>query len=372
MKVDFFLACPSEIDDYLPIYHLLLQKGVDAQFVLLKPHKKQPPHTKENFNDLLAVLCRRNLNFIHRILPSVDIVITTGTSTPLQKYKKMRIKMRYGVGLNKDNPHYEEYANVGFDGILVHGEFERERFASLHAPERIKAMGMPKYDTFFHSPSLTGDELKKKLPLDSSKKTLVYLPTWGEHSSIELLFSSLKKLSEEFEIVVKPHSHTEVFSSEKTRFQKLKQLTRFVLPSSTPIHEPLALADLVIADAKSGAAPEAALLFPKVPLVTITPFQSSLFFEEINLLGPVLNQPHDLKTCVRSMMSNDSYEVKRRQFRDYAFACDSISGAEKAVKGMLELSEMQPISQQYTKKLRKEKNILSRLKRSIQKRFKKC
>lgn len=103
-----------------------------------------------------------------------------------------KYKIRYNYSLAKEKINYAVH-NILFDYILCYGPRD---ISFLEAYSKTIGVGAIKFSSFH----------KKKN--NDEKKTILYLPTYGEYSSIESLVEPLAKLSSKYNIIVKVHHGT--------------------------------------------------------------------------------------------------------------------------------------------------------------------
>ena len=344
MNIEFIAETPLEIGHYSPVVEELNRHGHESRIVLMQQFSADPDVQQDYDKDYRQSLClleAGSVPFSGDLDDTADVAIVTSTASTLSDYSKrtVRLKYRYGMSTIKRNVHYESMALRGFDGLLVHGEMDRVIFSQYFDSEWIAPIGFPLYDSFFQHPP-DPQKLKSDFGISSGKRVITYLPTWNweGHSSIMPFFSALKELSDSFFIVIKPHPNTELYISERDAYSALRTISpEHLLPSSVALADAVAVADLVLADAKSGAVSEVPLAYPDKPIVMLTPFSAETFWKEINMIGPLVNDPAKLARLVEVMLGCDHFLDSRKKYATLAFGERRGDAAVQAVDSILAL-----------------------------------
>lgn len=160
-----------------------------------------------------------------------------------------RIKFKYSLLSAKPNLVYTPEANIIYDAILCFSKYDAE-FLKVYSNTEL--IGNLKYLNY-----------EKQYNKNTTKPTLLYLPTYGEVSSIDDICSQLKKLKSKYYIITKLHHGTSFLKNEDNRISLLEELSDECYDHATPLIELLSKADVVLSD-NSGAIFES--LYAKVPL----------------------------------------------------------------------------------------------------------
>ena len=149
------------------------------------------------------------------------------------------IKYMYGL-TTKPEFSLSLETNYVFDAFLCYGSYDSECLKNYGITFQI---GNIKY--------LHYKAIKNKRP---KKLTILYLPTYGDYSSISLVAPELAKIKNNFNILVKPHHGTEYLKNELEIKHKeiLESNFNHILSSKTSLIELLNKCDIVITD-QSGA-----------------------------------------------------------------------------------------------------------------------
>lgn len=95
------------------------------------------------------------------------------------------------------------YWNKYYDGILCYGPYHEKKFQLKHQVPTSQ-MGYPRFDKYF-KPGFERDYLIKKFNCDPKKKTIVWMTTWSNLSSVDKYLNAIASLRSDHNIVVRPH-----------------------------------------------------------------------------------------------------------------------------------------------------------------------
>lgn len=112
------------------------------------------------------------------------------------------IQVRFMYALGKAKHNFSNWNN-DYDLILCFGPWQAERLKECCDAVTFQ-MGYPRYDEYFRHPSLIG-AAPPGLPLDPAKKTILWLPTWLELSSISRFADAMAALCSDYNVIVKTH-----------------------------------------------------------------------------------------------------------------------------------------------------------------------
>lgn len=345
VKVEFVLTNPLLVSHYLPVVRALGRRGIDAAMVTL-PRSLHWRFFQRGklalYEACIDALQRVGTPFRTEIDPNADIALTVLGSNMLHLYRRHKLKFRYGVGLLRTGLHYNRSMTQGFDGALLHGPYEQRLFSRWLPPERTRIMGIPRHDAYFRDRPSKQAARERLSPLQRPlRPVLAYLPTWDEHSSLERFHASLVELARTHLLIVKPHSLSALSRSALLALDDLRTHSALVLDSEHTFADVVGAADLVVADAKSGATPEAVLLATDTPLVTLSTCPVSEFYPELQLAGPCVDDPRQLAGAVRGMLRLDTYLESRRALRTQLFHDNQGHAADAAAEAIIALSRLE-------------------------------
>jgi CDP-glycerol glycerophosphotransferase (TagB/SpsB family) len=136
--------------------------------------------------------------------------------------------------------------NEIYDIFLCHGVND-ERELNKRFKGKTFVMGYPRYDRYF-SEDIDLTAIRAEFAINVSKKTILWMPTLGgEYSSIPLFAEPLSKLTEKYNIIVRPHPLS--FVQEKD-FIELLDKFNFKIDKSAlrDMNELFGAADVILTD----------------------------------------------------------------------------------------------------------------------------
>ena len=142
------------------------------------------------------------------------------------------LKYIYGISA-KPNITMKLRDNVYFDGIICFSEWEKQIFSTFALTHNI---GYLKYYNF-----------KKEKKKVNEKKTLLYLPTYGDTGSLEnaRVFLKLKK---KYKLQIKIHHNSSYLKSESSKLNNLENVFDEIYDQNTKLIDLMAKADFIISD----------------------------------------------------------------------------------------------------------------------------
>jgi hypothetical protein len=108
-----------------------------------------------------------------------------------------------------------------YDLIICFGRYQQQKL-KFCGRTRFEQVGWPRYDLWYQHPEVDREGLLEKLNCDRYRPIVVWLPTFGELCSIDAYAETIGKLSDRYNIVVKPHDYT--LLEEPERVELLKKL----------------------------------------------------------------------------------------------------------------------------------------------------
>ena len=223
---------------------------------------------------------------------------------------KYRLKYKYAPIPAKPNLTCTASTNIYYDGIICYGDYDA---SYLKAYSNTYVIGNMKYIGFKRNPVLI-----------NNKPILLFLPTYGENSSIDKLIDELKKLKNNYYIIVKSHHGTSYLKNELYRINKLKEIVDEFYDHSTQLIDLLSKAHVVLSD-NSGAIFEA--IYAEVPIAI---FSNDLNANKLNDFNttqydivnegyiPYTKEPSNIKQVLDEAMS-DEYNEKIKEIKGKLF-----------------------------------------------------
>ena len=270
-------------------------------------------------------------------------------------------KIRIMYGHSKDSYNFGAWSRA-YDLGFTYGPYSQKRMSIFTNGIEV---GNSRFDDWFNGALGTTRimNLKKDLALDPSKKTVLYLPTHGDLSSLDTCIKEIVRLSDTYNVMIRPHFLThyaeqdklkKIIQSDGVRSKKI-----FWLDDFSDLTELLSVSDLVISD-NSGAIFDAVLADKPTVLIDILPasyfekdmwtrVQRSSFYwtfpqtypdsieQKVKNIpelrpGEVVSRADMLAAAVTATFARDEhYKKNRAKLRDMLFVhCDGTSGTRAA------------------------------------------
>ncbi|WP_394128836.1 CDP-glycerol glycerophosphotransferase family protein [Shewanella maritima] len=225
---------------------------------------------------------------------------------------KFNIRQMYALGKGKHN--FASW-NSHYDLIMCFGPYQRERMATVCNTPTVE-VGYPRYDRFFNE-SYNHKGMMEELGLDPNKKTILWLPTWLQLSSMDEYAEAISAISNQYNVIVKTHPLS--LEAEPERIKTLNTFDFTVMIND--VYDNLDLfiiSDFVICD-YGGTAFGALYLDLNLLLVNVEDAeQDSLSGEDspdILLRESIINIDKTQKHLLSDILQNQSLWDKQRQIR---------------------------------------------------------
>ena len=229
------------------------------------------------------------------------------------------------------------------------------------------ASGNPRYDDWFDSDFHSNSIAKHMAGLDPNKRTVLYAPTWGDLSSIDVFLGAVYDLADQFNVLLKMHHNTHLL--EPGRKQAMKHQTVRHLGANEDLLELMTVSDIVISD-YSGAIFDA--VFCKKPLILLNVDidqtmgkkldEHSLEYMRRDEIGLQVDRPHSLRDAVlQAAQASDIMISKSASLRAELFT-DQPGATERAASALLTLAEGNYVPDQMHSYVRKQVIELAKVK----------
>jgi len=250
----------------------------------------------------------------YHYLKNNGIKVTLTNSVPDKAYKiafypylpyylevKSDYKFRYQYGMAKPNWNLDSWSR-NFDFVFCNGLYDSSVLAAYTQTEIV---GMIKYANF------------KRKKHNTVKYNLLYLPTYGNESSIELVMNHIEELSDTFNMKVKLHHGTSFL--EHDRVSLVKSHVPDVLDHKASLVNLIKEADVILSDG-SGAIFDA--LFTDTPIVIFQHPQTESFEGILPLeeqivqqnIVPFASDHGNIKETLLNAISDEQLIQQRRKF----------------------------------------------------------
>jgi CDP-glycerol glycerophosphotransferase (TagB/SpsB family) len=240
------------------------------------------------------------------------------------------------------------------DRGLVYGKFSASIIAQMC---QVSQAGNPRFDPHFER-RLNPDLVRMvKGRLDPARKTLVYLPTWGDLGTSDAFVEALGSFSDRFNIIVRPHHLSPIRDKgEEGRLPGLIYSDSFppMLDLGLHLQE---VADVVVSD-MSGAIFDA--LYCGKPVVLVghedadfrehrKADESAIEVSQRHRIGPYVTHPSDLQRAVEELVAAHSYREANEKLVEECFqqrgGCGEI--AAQGIREAVEAAPRPPVLQAY-------------------------
>lgn len=378
-SIAFLIRLPFDCSIYENIYRHL----PEAEYVIDTKWIYSNVENPEEFLDrLLEFISQKDIAF--RVLSpeanEVDffnkyaVIVSSGKNSYItnKEIKSRRAHVMYTA--SKDSYTFGLWCRY-FDLALTFGPYSHERML-LHANSRI--VGNPRFDGWFREPAETGYASSIKSRLDSSKKTILYLPTYGDLSSLPAITAEMAELTRNYNLVVRPHHFFLYFKHAREEIEDFKnkigaQALQKILWADDFVDslELFALADVVVSD-NSGAIFDAVLADKPLVIFDLLSeeyFQKTMWDirqyakdvwiipgtypdsieqrikrEPALMPGRIIKESDSLPAAIQKTLSGeaDEYKQGRKLLRDMLFSHADGSSGKRAAEALRGLAKEPP------------------------------
>ncbi len=198
-RIGFTIHTPELFNHYKNIFNIL---GRDQFAVVLYDQALSlVPLLDDLHISYISIHDIKLKKFVFKYLVS-NHVIAQGDSGRwiIQEIGLKNIRFMYALGKSRWN--FSDW-NCVYDLVLCFGPYQVKKLSFCENTKKLE-IGYPRYDEFFKG-NIDKDFWLKKLNCDPAKKTIVWLPTKGELSSVKAFSSIIAALTSQYNVVVKPH-----------------------------------------------------------------------------------------------------------------------------------------------------------------------
>ena len=231
-----------------------------------------------------------------------DVIITQTIFRDIYKIKNAKIIMlQYGYA--KEPYNYGSWRALS-SLCLTYGEYASKKISPLCPTVEV---GNPRYDVWHNKNFHNEARRKYEKFIDKKKKTILYMPTWGELSSFNIYIDSIIKLNKSYNLLIKLHHNTDYLELGKIDNIKSKNITYFGANDNSL--ELLSVSDIVISD-YSGAIfdaiycdkPVVLLDLPREKLLKSKKMDiDSLEFNQRDIIGTRVSSTKELELTINSI-----------------------------------------------------------------------
>ncbi|MBQ6825902.1 MAG: hypothetical protein IJP34_04500 [Clostridia bacterium] len=263
------------------------------------------------FDDITDYCEKNNFNVYRKVDPKIEYKVLLEPYPCLDISAKYKIKYRYSNISAKPNIVYKPENYIMYDAILCSGNYD-SNYLSV-------------FSKTYKTANLKYENFKKSEVRKSNKKQLLYLPTYGDESSIEQIINILEELKEHYYIVAKIHHGTNYLANEHNRINLLKDKVDELYDSNTPLTALLETTDVILTD-NSGSIFEG--IFTEIPVAVFcddinknktgdfNTTQYELYKEGIL---PFTNNPNEIVNILKEALSESVIKKQREWNRTNFF-----------------------------------------------------
>jgi hypothetical protein len=240
MKVAFIVWNPFQLIQFEPLAKLCIDPTVvlidkENNAKLFPPGMLKSKHWKTVFvkpAEIPLIDGTHDAIFFQSAFPNIEKI----KSTKL-------VSLQYGLAKERHN--YGEWRALA-DMNLMYGKYSTD-IVSHYAPSF--SVGNLKFDTWQEYVELYSDKTKlsEELNLDPTKKTLLYMPTWGELGSFDALVKPIATLQSRYNVILKMHHNNDAKVPEWLITAKNEKI-QHIYDGSADQLKLLCAADLIISD----------------------------------------------------------------------------------------------------------------------------
>ena len=237
---------------------------------------------------------------------------------------------------------------------LVYGRYSYERISPFSPCVMV---GNPRFDRWFEGSLDPETVTRVRAHLDPGKKTILYLPTWGDLSSIPDYGDAVASLRANYNVITKVHHKTDTHEPNKKQ-SLINNALETVFGASDDLLYLLSCADLVLSD-YSGSIFDAIYVSRPVVLLQHSPEDlvgaekfglESIEYLRRDQIGAVASNPHMLPEIVAAVLDGRiNYTHDNAQLREDCFARQGGCGkvAADAIREALAEKPSRPFYQLY-------------------------
>lgn len=295
-----------------------------------------------------------------------DIIVCQTPFFRIEAFEKTKIVMiQYGYA--KEPHNYGAWRSLA-DLCLTYGDYATKKISYFCTAISV---GNPRYDSWIVPEKILACKRKYSGKLYPKLKTILYVPTWGDLSSIDRFLDSILNLSENYNVILKLHHNTDLL--ENTRKNKINERVN-CYGANDDLIELINIADVVISD-YSGAIFDAVYFNKPIILLgnkcdirdmSLKMDAYSLEYSERENIGYEVYEPDDLLSAVKHVINNIDFYSKMHNSLKGDLFIDTDNSVGLAINALNRLykGEFSPNqSQLYVRQISKE--LLS-VKRQLQ------
>lgn len=330
MQIGFLCTTPFHYYLFDPVKKLLS----NSNYVLVESNPRQYRSAREFFRDRHVLDAVEN----PQVIKDFDVLVCPFLMPLVYKENQEKIFVRMVYGLSKATWNYGWW-NMLFDEFLVYGSYDA-KILSFYGPT-VK-IGNPKFDDWFNGNV-------EPYPVEPNKKTILYLPTYDDLSTLSWVLPVLSKMAENFNVILKTHHGTNASELKKV-FSRVE-----ILGGDVDILPLLASSDVVVSD-YSGAIFDAILAEKPLVLADIPGAETFPSTTPSSLEHVVRNYAlHTsdqalLRDYIVQALEEDPYLEKRQEVAQEWFAVRDGTSGQRAAQAIVNAQKDQREEKRFVQK----------------------
>ena len=330
MQIGFLCTTPFHYYLFEPVKKLLS----NSNYVLVESNPRQYRSAREFFRDRHVFDAVEN----PQVIKNFDVLVCPFLMPLVYKENQEKIFVRMVYGLSKATWNYGWW-NMLFDEFLVYGNYDA-KILSFYGPT-VK-IGNPKFDDWFNGNV-------EPYPVEPNKKTILYLPTYDDLSTLSWVLPVLSKMAENFNVILKTHHGTNASELKKV-FSRVE-----ILGGDVDILPLLASADVVVSD-YSGAIFDAILAEKPLVLADIPGAETFPSTTPSSLEHVVRNYAMHtsdqalLRDYIVQALEEDPYLEKRQEIAQEWFAVRDGTSGQRAAQAIVNAQKDQREEKRFVQK----------------------
>lgn len=340
INVEFYLVDAFEIDNLLPFYKLFRKAGAHAIFVA-EPPAINVAGNWFDYEKAIEILQNKCLEYRERCNKNAQLAFTTQDAPNLSHYspKTKRVNCSYGYGLIRNSYAFSKRVLEGFDYKLCNGHFQQRMLEKHCSPNtELFNIGMPKY---YDITKMEKNIMIDKLKIRTQKPILVYFPTWDECCCVETFYKEFLELRERYYIVTKMHHVLERMKEYHSICMHIRDFSDLVVESVYPLADIATIADLIIADAKSGASLESIYINEDANALFLSNSSDieEVYLDEIHEVAPIVT-PGEKIIKVLDNCNWSSYKESKKKMIEECYGKKDENYAKICVDVLMERMQL--------------------------------
>lgn len=345
-KIAFLVETPLHYYVYKSVMEELTSRSLSYDIIVNDVTMRFDPNVEYMFHRTMAFIngqkgINGNISLLSEELSKVgetyryDALFSTGFigdfMLPLAKH---HFRMIYSLA---KEVYVYSWWNVHYDLVFCYGQHDYQRLNILNSARMV---GNPKLDEFFSTREMIEESALDILKIDSTKRTILYAPTYGSLSSIDRWHEEISRLQKDYNVIVKMHHRTAY--AEKLRREIIKSKFSIVIDDTCDPSILWSVCDILISD-NSGIVYEGIQVDADIILLdTYVGKEHSILTDAGSIDQRIkfeicsLNSPSDLSHILKDTSVWSNQRSKRERIRKDLFEYNDGLSGKRVVEQMLE------------------------------------